>query len=161
MILRVERHNSALPPAQRIRTSVEVEKPRDELLPLLAHGDVVRPGHAHLATPRRRLVRLGGGEGPGGSGRGHERVWLEKGSGRVERVPGGAEERRPVAPRRCSSARTWPSTSATTRRPRRCGGCGAACGQGKARGRDGDGTGLGGKGEPRLRVGFRLPPSQL
>ncbi|XP_042681966.1 ketohexokinase isoform X1 [Centrocercus urophasianus] len=63
MILRVERHNSALPPAQRIRTSVEVEKPRDELLPLLAHGDVVRPGHAHFATPRRRLVRLGRGRG--------------------------------------------------------------------------------------------------
>ncbi|XP_066851386.1 ketohexokinase isoform X6 [Anser cygnoides] len=41
MIQRVEEHNRALPPAQRIRTSVEVEKPREELLPLLAHGDVV------------------------------------------------------------------------------------------------------------------------
>ncbi|KAI6059764.1 Ketohexokinase [Aix galericulata] len=41
MIQRVEEHNRALPPARRIRTSVEVEKPREELLPLLAHGDVV------------------------------------------------------------------------------------------------------------------------
>ncbi|XP_071892798.1 ketohexokinase isoform X2 [Anas platyrhynchos] len=41
MMQRVEEHNRALPPARRIRTSVEVEKPREELLPLLAHGDVV------------------------------------------------------------------------------------------------------------------------
>ena len=88
MILRVERHNSALPPAQRIRTSVEVEKPRDELLPLLAHGDVVRPGHAHLATPRRRLVRLG--EGPGGEWAWPRGVWLGRGGARESRVgPGG------------------------------------------------------------------------
>ena len=159
-MLRVERHNSALPPAQRIRTSVEVEKPRDDLLPLLAHGDVVRPGHAHPATPRRRLVRRGWWAGPDGEwGRGHARVWLERGRGLSESGRG-PEERRPAAPRRCSSARTWPSTSATGRRPRRCGGCGAACGRGKAWGRDGDGAGWV-AGGARLRVGLRPPPAQL
>lgn len=60
MIQRVEEHNRALPPARRIRTSVEVEKPREELLPLLAHGDVVRP-----ATPQHGLVRWGWGRGYG------------------------------------------------------------------------------------------------
>lgn len=60
MMQRVEEHNRALPPARRIRTSVEVEKPREELLPLLAHGDVVRP-----APPRPRLVRWGWGRGYG------------------------------------------------------------------------------------------------
>lgn len=99
-MLRVERHNSALPPAQRIRTSVEVEKPRDDLLPLLAHGDVVRPGHAHPATPRRRLVRRGGGRGQTGNG-----AWPRAGVARKgawpERVgagpggPGGTPARRP------------------------------------------------------------------
>ncbi|XP_068792676.1 ketohexokinase isoform X2 [Struthio camelus] len=41
MIQRVEEHNRAQPPAQRIRISVEVEKPREELYQLFGHGDVV------------------------------------------------------------------------------------------------------------------------
>ncbi|OPJ79324.1 ketohexokinase isoform X1 [Patagioenas fasciata] len=41
MIRRVERHNRARPAAERVRISVEVEKPREELLPLLGLGHVV------------------------------------------------------------------------------------------------------------------------
>ncbi|NXW52038.1 KHK Ketohexokinase, partial [Nyctiprogne leucopyga] len=41
MMQRVERHNRSCPVGQRIRTSVEVEKPREELLPLMGRGDVV------------------------------------------------------------------------------------------------------------------------
>ncbi|NXV81890.1 KHK Ketohexokinase, partial [Atlantisia rogersi] len=41
MIRRVERYNRARPPAERVRISVEVEKPRDELLPLMGLGHVV------------------------------------------------------------------------------------------------------------------------
>ncbi|KAM6272757.1 LOW QUALITY PROTEIN: ketohexokinase [Spheniscus humboldti] len=41
MMRRVERHNRARPPAERVRTSVEVEKPREELLPLMGLGHVV------------------------------------------------------------------------------------------------------------------------
>ncbi|XP_075353671.1 ketohexokinase isoform X5 [Mycteria americana] len=41
MMRRVERHNRARPPAEWVRTSVEVEKPRAELLPLMGLGHVV------------------------------------------------------------------------------------------------------------------------
>ncbi|XP_074905874.1 ketohexokinase isoform X3 [Buteo buteo] len=41
MMRRVERHNRARPAAERVRTSVEVEKPREELLPLMGLGHVV------------------------------------------------------------------------------------------------------------------------
>ncbi|XP_068261015.1 ketohexokinase isoform X2 [Nyctibius grandis] len=41
MMRRVERHNRARPAAERVGTSVEVEKPREELLELLALGSVV------------------------------------------------------------------------------------------------------------------------
>ncbi|XP_075606288.1 ketohexokinase isoform X3 [Balearica regulorum gibbericeps] len=41
MMRRVERYNGARPPAERVRTSVEVEKPREELLPLMGLGHVV------------------------------------------------------------------------------------------------------------------------
>ncbi|XP_062429123.1 ketohexokinase [Rhea pennata] len=41
MMRRVEEHNRAQPPAQRVRTSVEVEKPREEMFQLFGHGDVV------------------------------------------------------------------------------------------------------------------------
>ncbi|KAM6086123.1 ketohexokinase isoform 2-T2 [Theristicus caerulescens] len=41
MIRRVEQHNRARPAAERVRTSVEVEKPREELLPLMGLGHVV------------------------------------------------------------------------------------------------------------------------
>ncbi|KAM6123310.1 ketohexokinase [Pterocles gutturalis] len=41
MLRRVERHNRAVPAAERVRTSVEVEKPREELLELMALGHVV------------------------------------------------------------------------------------------------------------------------
>uniref|UniRef100_A0A8U8AXQ0 Uncharacterized protein n=1 Tax=Geospiza parvula TaxID=87175 RepID=A0A8U8AXQ0_GEOPR len=42
MLERVERHNRAAPPERRVRTSVELEKPREELLPLMGRGQVVR-----------------------------------------------------------------------------------------------------------------------
>ncbi|NXU94793.1 KHK Ketohexokinase, partial [Xiphorhynchus elegans] len=41
MLERVERHNRAAAPGQRVRTSVELEKPREELLPLMGRGQVV------------------------------------------------------------------------------------------------------------------------
>ncbi|NXD87716.1 KHK Ketohexokinase, partial [Halcyon senegalensis] len=41
MMRRVEQHNRTRPAAERIRTSVEVEKPREELLPLMGLGEVV------------------------------------------------------------------------------------------------------------------------
>ncbi|XP_025908760.1 ketohexokinase, partial [Nothoprocta perdicaria] len=40
MLQRVERHNRARGPAQRVATSVELEKPRDELLRLLPLADL-------------------------------------------------------------------------------------------------------------------------
>ncbi|NXI75738.1 KHK Ketohexokinase, partial [Rhipidura dahli] len=42
MLERVERHNRTAAPGQRVRTSVELEKPREELLPLMGRGHVVR-----------------------------------------------------------------------------------------------------------------------
>ncbi|NWZ73891.1 KHK Ketohexokinase, partial [Acrocephalus arundinaceus] len=41
MLERVERHNRAAAPERRVRISVEVEKPREELLPLMRRGHVV------------------------------------------------------------------------------------------------------------------------
>ncbi|XP_044519671.1 ketohexokinase isoform X3 [Gracilinanus agilis] len=41
MLQRIEKHNKKLPREQQIRTSVEVEKPREELYQLFAFGDVV------------------------------------------------------------------------------------------------------------------------
>ncbi|XP_067150996.1 ketohexokinase isoform X1 [Apteryx mantelli] len=41
MMDRVEEHNRAQPPGRRVRTSVEVEKTREELFQLFGHGDVV------------------------------------------------------------------------------------------------------------------------
>ncbi|NWV32919.1 KHK Ketohexokinase, partial [Grantiella picta] len=44
MLERVERHNRAAAPGRRVWISVEVEKPREELLPLMGRGHVVRSG---------------------------------------------------------------------------------------------------------------------
>ncbi|XP_023367647.1 ketohexokinase isoform X3 [Otolemur garnettii] len=41
MLQRIDEHNARLPPGQRIRVSVEVEKPREELFQLFGYGDVV------------------------------------------------------------------------------------------------------------------------
>ncbi|XP_038607164.1 ketohexokinase isoform X7 [Tachyglossus aculeatus] len=41
MLQRVDQYNKARPPELQIRTSVEVEKPRDELYQLFGYGDVV------------------------------------------------------------------------------------------------------------------------
>ncbi|XP_063278344.1 ketohexokinase isoform X1 [Prinia subflava] len=41
MLERVERHNRAAAPERRVRISVELEKPREELLPLMGRGHVV------------------------------------------------------------------------------------------------------------------------
>ncbi|XP_034515646.1 ketohexokinase isoform X5 [Ailuropoda melanoleuca] len=42
MLQRIEQHNATRPPGQRIRVSVEVEKPREELFQLFGYGDVVK-----------------------------------------------------------------------------------------------------------------------
>ncbi|XP_007532641.1 ketohexokinase isoform X4 [Erinaceus europaeus] len=41
MLQRIEQHNARQPLAQRIRVSVEVEKPREEMFQLFGYGDVV------------------------------------------------------------------------------------------------------------------------
>ncbi|XP_053445641.1 ketohexokinase isoform X2 [Nycticebus coucang] len=41
MLQRIDEHNARLPPGQRIRVSVEVEKPHEELFQLFGYGDVV------------------------------------------------------------------------------------------------------------------------
>ncbi|XP_016064879.1 PREDICTED: ketohexokinase isoform X2 [Miniopterus natalensis] len=41
MLQRIEQHNARQPPGQKIRVSVEVEKPREELFQLFGYGDVV------------------------------------------------------------------------------------------------------------------------
>ncbi|KAK1333216.1 hypothetical protein QTO34_006754 [Cnephaeus nilssonii] len=41
MLQRIEQHNARQPPGQRVRVSVEVEKPREELFQLFGYGDVV------------------------------------------------------------------------------------------------------------------------
>ncbi|XP_012643677.1 ketohexokinase isoform X3 [Microcebus murinus] len=41
MLQRIDQHNARLPPEQRIRVSVEVEKPHEELFQLFGYGDVV------------------------------------------------------------------------------------------------------------------------
>uniref|UniRef100_A0A8C5NNI7 Carbohydrate kinase PfkB domain-containing protein n=2 Tax=Junco hyemalis TaxID=40217 RepID=A0A8C5NNI7_JUNHY len=46
MLERLERYNRAAAPERRVRVSVELEKPREELLPLMGRGQVVRSrGH--------------------------------------------------------------------------------------------------------------------
>ncbi|NXH97941.1 KHK Ketohexokinase, partial [Pachycephala philippinensis] len=58
MLDRVERHNRAAAPGRRVRISVELEKPREELLPLMRRGQVVRAramgraGGGHMVCPR-------------------------------------------------------------------------------------------------------------
>jgi len=41
MLRRIEQHNATQPQGQKIRVSVEVEKPREELFQLFGYGDVV------------------------------------------------------------------------------------------------------------------------
>ncbi|XP_005264353.1 ketohexokinase isoform X8 [Homo sapiens] len=41
MLQRIDAHNTRQPPEQKIRVSVEVEKPREELFQLFGYGDVV------------------------------------------------------------------------------------------------------------------------
>nr|KAF6429528.1 ketohexokinase [Molossus molossus] len=47
MLQRIEQHNARQPPEQKIRVSVEVEKPREELFQLLGYGDVERACRRH------------------------------------------------------------------------------------------------------------------
>ncbi|KAM5292401.1 ketohexokinase isoform 3-T3 [Ctenodactylus gundi] len=41
MLQRIEQHNAKQPPEQKIRVSVEIEKPREELFQLFGYGEVV------------------------------------------------------------------------------------------------------------------------
>lgn len=52
MLERVERHNRAAAPGRRVQISVEVEKPREELLPLMGRGHVVRSGAGAMGRDR-------------------------------------------------------------------------------------------------------------
>ncbi|XP_053106936.1 ketohexokinase isoform X9 [Hemicordylus capensis] len=80
MLQRVERHNRECPAAERVATSVEVEKPRPDLYPLLGYGDVRHPdlclgrgggrrgGARRAAGALGRLLSRGRGGHPGGWG---------------------------------------------------------------------------------------------
>lgn len=65
MLQRIEQHNARQPPEQKIRVSVEVEKPREELFQLFGYGDVVsvpcsfslpHPANLVLKKPEHCLV---------------------------------------------------------------------------------------------------------
>lgn len=57
MLERVERHNRAAAPGRRVRISVELEKPRQELLPLMRRGHVVRGRAMRRAMGRDHLPK--------------------------------------------------------------------------------------------------------
>jgi hypothetical protein len=60
MLRRIEEHNASQPPPQKIRVSVEIEKPREELYQLFSYGEVVSAPHPKLTEflegPRGPLV---------------------------------------------------------------------------------------------------------
>lgn len=62
MLQRIDQHNARQPPAQKIRVSVEVEKPREELFQLFGYGDVVSifswPHPANLVLRRSLNIPL-------------------------------------------------------------------------------------------------------
>lgn len=86
MIRRVERHNRARPAGERVRISVEVEKPRDELLPLLGLGHVVR---GQGVRDGAGLTAVGGANGCRGAESGGSWGWS---SGHRDRVQGGGQD---------------------------------------------------------------------
>ncbi|XP_047707478.1 ketohexokinase isoform X6 [Prionailurus viverrinus] len=57
MLQRIEQHNARQPPGQKIRVSVEVEKPREELFQLFGYGDVICASEA-LSCRGRSLASL-------------------------------------------------------------------------------------------------------
>ncbi|XP_040352226.1 ketohexokinase isoform X4 [Herpailurus yagouaroundi] len=57
MLQRIEQHNARQPPGQKIRVSVEVEKPREELFQLFGYGDVICASEA-LSCCGRSLASL-------------------------------------------------------------------------------------------------------
>lgn len=74
MLERVERHNRAAAPGRRVQISVEVEKPREELLPLMGRGHVVRSGAGAMdgaGSPVRSPV-LAAAKGVAGATSGRE-----------------------------------------------------------------------------------------
>lgn len=63
MLQRIDQHNARQPPEHRIRVSVEIEKPREELFQLFSYGDVVSgpplPQQILLASSRLLSAFLG------------------------------------------------------------------------------------------------------
>ena len=59
MLQRIEQHNARQPPGQKIRVSVEVEKPREELFQLFGYGDVVSGSHSFPLPHPANLVLKG------------------------------------------------------------------------------------------------------
>ncbi|XP_024408328.2 ketohexokinase isoform X5 [Desmodus rotundus] len=62
MLQRIDQHNARQPPEQKIRVSVEVEKPREELFQLFGYGDVVfisKDVAKHLGFPSAREALRG------------------------------------------------------------------------------------------------------
>lgn len=57
MLQRIEQHNARQPPGQRIRVSVEVEKPREELFQLFGYGDVVSVPGSFLPHPANVVLK--------------------------------------------------------------------------------------------------------
>lgn len=56
MLQRIEQHNARQPPGQRVRVSVEVEKPREELFQLFGYGDVVSVPGRFLPHPANLVL---------------------------------------------------------------------------------------------------------
>lgn len=81
MLERVERHNQTAAPGRRVRISVELEKPREELLPLMRRGQVVRGRGGGAGSPV--LITC--------PGRGQRRGGAEVGTGVVRSAWGGAQ----------------------------------------------------------------------
>ncbi|XP_008950698.1 ketohexokinase isoform X5 [Pan paniscus] len=58
MLQRIDAHNTRQPPEQKIRVSVEVEKPREELFQLFGYGDVVgAPFSLSLPLPANLVLK--------------------------------------------------------------------------------------------------------
>ncbi|KAM9155374.1 ketohexokinase isoform 2-T3 [Pangshura tecta] len=136
MIQRVEEHNRTCPAHQRVSTSVEVEKPREELYQLFGYGDVVFVSkdvakdfgfHSAPEAVKGLHSRVRPGRLPPGDHRGHAGRWrhlqCRRSLGPVERaeaaegadlwLPGGRQEVRSPWLRRHRVSRTPPAAGVT------------------------------------------------
>lgn len=103
MLQRIDRHNARQPPGQKIRVSVEVEKPREELFQLFGYGDVVS-GPRSVPLPHPANLGLKGSQVFPCSGM----AWCRWQAGGKEAGP---QLRTPVQARRCESSQGRATTA--------------------------------------------------